>query len=125
MELCLVPLSYPRAPPPAPVLNQFFFFFFFFFFFHWHYSPLWALTCRTMSFNFLPTCHQLSPISLPALEDLFLLPLSIFSWVFRFFFFFFFFHWHYSPLWALACRTMSFHFSLSATNSLHLLTPST
>ena len=37
---------------------------------------------------------------------------------------FFFFHWHYSPLWALACRTMSFHFFLSATNSLHLLTPS-
>ena len=36
-----------------------------------------------------------------------------------------FFHWHYSPLWALACRTMSFHFFLSATNSLHLLTPST
>ena len=26
------------------------------------------------------------------------------------FFFFFFFHWHCSPLWALACRTMSFHF---------------
>ena len=39
--------------------------------------------------------------------------------------YFFFFHWHYSPLWALACRTMSFHFFLSATNSLHLLTPST
>ena len=38
---------------------------------------------------------------------------------------FFFFHWHYSPLWALACRTMSFHFFLSAINSLHLLTPST
>jgi len=38
---------------------------------------------------------------------------------------FFFFHWHYSPLWALACRTMSLHFFLSATNSLHLLTPST
>ena len=37
----------------------------------------------------------------------------------------FFFHWHYSPLWALACRTMSLHFFLSATNSLHLLTPST
>ena len=36
----------------------------------------------------------------------------------------FFFHWRYSPLWALACRTMSFHFLLSATNSLHLLTPS-
>ena len=40
-------------------------------------------------------------------------------------FFFFFFHWHYSPLWALACRTMSFYFFLSATNCLHLLTPST
>ena len=35
------------------------------------------------------------------------------------------FHWHYSQLWALACQTMSFHFILSATNSLHLLTPST
>ena len=40
-------------------------------------------------------------------------------------FIFFFFHWHYSPLWALACRTMSFHFFLSATDSLHFLTPST
>ena len=40
-------------------------------------------------------------------------------------FFFFFFHWHYSTLWALACRTMSFHFFLSATNSPHLLTPNT
>ena len=39
--------------------------------------------------------------------------------------FHFFFHFHYSPLWALACRTTSFHFFLSATNSLHLLTPST
>ena len=37
----------------------------------------------------------------------------------------FFFHWHYSPLWTLACQTMSFHFFLSATNSIHLLTPST
>ena len=49
---------------------------------------------------------------------------------FYFFFFFFFFllllfHWHYSPLWALVCRTMSFHFFLSATNSLHLFTTST
>ena len=42
-----------------------------------------------------------------------------------FFFFFFSFHSHYSPLCALACRTMSFHFFLSATNSLHLLTRST
>jgi hypothetical protein len=33
--------------------------------------------------------------------------------------FFFFFHWHYSPLWALACRAISFHFFLSLTNSLH------
>jgi hypothetical protein len=39
--------------------------------------------------------------------------------LFFFFFFFFFFHWHYSPLWALACRTRSFHFSLSVTNCLH------
>ena len=39
--------------------------------------------------------------------------------------FFFFFHWHYITLWALACRIMSFHFFPSATNSLHLLTPST
>ena len=49
-----------------------------FFFFHWHYSPLWALACRTVSFHFSPS---LSIFSLPALEDLFLLPLSIFSWV--------------------------------------------
>jgi hypothetical protein len=28
-------------------------------------------------------------------------------------------------LWALACRTISLHFVLSVTNSLHLLTPST
>jgi hypothetical protein len=27
----------------------------------------------------------------------------------------FFFHWHYSPLWALACLTTSFHFFLSIT----------
>ena len=34
---------------------------------------------------FFPICHQLSPIfSLPALEELFRLPLSIFSWVFPF-----------------------------------------
>jgi hypothetical protein len=40
-------------------------------------------------------------------------------------FFFFFFHWRYSPLWALACRTIPLHLSLSITNSLHLLTPNT
>ena len=39
--------------------------------------------------------------------------------------FFSFFHWRCSPLWALACHTISFHFFLSVTNSLHLLTPST
>ena len=39
--------------------------------------------------------------------------------------FFFFFRWHYSPLWALACRTIPLHLSLSITNSLHLLTPNT
>ena len=55
-----------------------------FFFFHWHYNPLWVLA-RRMSF-FFPICHQLFSIfSLPELEDLFLLPLSIFSWVFPFF----------------------------------------
>ena len=32
-------------------------------FFHWHYSPLWALACRTISFHFFPICHQLSPSS--------------------------------------------------------------
>ena len=37
----------------------------------------------------------------------------------------FFFNWHYSLLWALVFRTMSFHFFLPATNSLHFLTPST
>ena len=37
----------------------------------------------------------------------------------------FFFHWRYSPLWALACRTMPLNFSLSITNSSHLLTPVT
>ena len=41
------------------------------------------------------------------------------------FIYFFFFHWHYSQLWATACRIMSFHFFLSFTSSLHLLTPST
>ena len=48
-----------------------------------------------------------------------------FSFFFFFSFFYFFFHWYYSPLWALACRTISLNVSLSATNSLHLLTPST
>jgi len=38
---------------------------------------------------------------------------------------FFFFRWRYSPLWALACRTIPLHLSLSITNSLHLLTPNT
>ena len=49
---------------------------FFFFFFHWHYSPLRALACRTMSFHFFLFATN-SIFSLPALEDLFLLPLSI------------------------------------------------
>jgi hypothetical protein len=35
----------------------------------------------------------------------------------------FFFRWRYRPLWALACRTIPLHLSLSITNSLHLLTP--
>ena len=37
----------------------------------------------------------------------------------------FFFHWRYSPVWALACQTVFFHYFLSATNSVHILTPST
>jgi len=37
----------------------------------------------------------------------------------------FFFRWRYSPLWALACRTIPLHLSLSITSSLHLLTPNT
>ena len=66
-------------------MNARHFFCFFFFFLHWHYSPLWALACRTMSFHFFPICHQLSIFWLQALEDLILLPLSMFSWVFPFF----------------------------------------
>jgi hypothetical protein len=52
-----------------------------FFFFRWRYSPLWALACPFFPY-LSPT---LSIFSLPALEDLFLLLLSIFSWVFLFF----------------------------------------
>ena len=37
----------------------------------------------------------------------------------------FLFRWRYSPLWGLACQTIPLQFSLSITNSLHLLTPST
>jgi len=44
--------------------------------------------------------------------------------IFKYILFFFYFRWRYSPLWALACRTIPLHFSLSITNSLHLLTPS-
>jgi len=56
---------------------------FIFFFFRWRYSPLWALACRTifLHFSLSPT---FSIFSLPALEDLFLLLLSILSWVFLF-----------------------------------------
>jgi len=39
--------------------------------------------------------------------------------------FFFTFGGRYSPLWVLACRTIPLHFSLSITNSLLLLSPST
>jgi hypothetical protein len=40
-------------------------------------------TCALPIFSYLPP--TLSIFSLPALEDLFLLPLSIFSWAFPFF----------------------------------------
>ena len=65
------------------------------FFFHWHYSPLWALACPTVPFHFSHLPPTLSIFSLPALEDLFLLPLSILSWVFPFF----------SSLPVLECRS--------------------
>ena len=65
--------------------DNFFFFFFFFFFFHWHYNPLWALACGTMAFHFSYLPPTLSIFSLPALEDLFLLPLSIFFCILPFF----------------------------------------
>ena len=71
------PSSSSSSPPPPPLLL-------FFFFFHWHYNPLWALACRTMSFHFLLSATNYLHL-LPALEDFFLLPLSIFSWVFPFF----------------------------------------
>ena len=49
----------------------------------------------------------------------------LFFLFFLFYLFFFFFCWRYSPLWALACRTIPLYLSLSITNSLHLLTPNT
>jgi hypothetical protein len=56
-------------------------FFFFIFFFHWHH--------RTLSNNVFPFFFYLPPtlsiFSLPALEGLFLLSFSIFSWIFPFF----------------------------------------
>jgi hypothetical protein len=62
---------------PGPIL-------FFSFFFCWRYSPLWALACR----KYLSVYPYLSPnlyiFSLPTLEDLFPLLLSILSWVFLF-----------------------------------------
>ena len=54
------------------------------FFFHLHYSPLWALVCRTISFHFFYPSPTFSMFSLQTFEDLFLLPPSILSWVFPF-----------------------------------------
>ena len=47
------------------------------------YSRSFGLSNNVLPF--FPICHQLSIFSLPANEDLFLLPLSIFSCVFPFF----------------------------------------
>ena len=44
---------YVRIRPPPPFL----------FFFPWHYSPLWVLACRTISFHFFSTHHYLSSSS--------------------------------------------------------------
>jgi hypothetical protein len=43
-----------------------------FFFFHWHYSPLWALACRTRSFHFFP---YLSPVLSIIIKSIQLFPL--------------------------------------------------
>ena len=63
------------------------------FFFHWHYSPLWALACRTMSFHFfisttnslhlltLSTWRSLSTSSFHLLLGLSLLLVPSSSWV--------------------------------------------
>jgi hypothetical protein len=53
------------------------------FFFHWHYSPLWVLACQTMFLRSVLS-SALSIFSLPTVEDLFLLLLSILSWAFLF-----------------------------------------
>ena len=66
----------------------------------------------------LPGVHRTSILVSPSNPEIIII-------IIIFFFFFFFFHWHYSPMWALSCRAMSFHFFLSATNSLHRLTPNT
>ena len=47
-----------------------------------HYG-LWPVEQCSSIFSYLPPTHSI--FSLPALEDLFLLPLSIFSWAFPFF----------------------------------------
>jgi len=65
--------------------------------------------CTPLLFPIRATC----PANLILLEHLHLILKKIF------------FHSRYSPLWALACRTILLHFSLSTTNSLHLLTPIT
>jgi hypothetical protein len=54
-----------------------------FFFFFFRYSPQWALAYRPIRLHF-PLSPTLSIFSLPAPEDLFLLLLSILSWVFLF-----------------------------------------
>jgi len=61
-----------------------FFFLLFFFFFRWRYSPLWARPVEKYLSIFSYQSPNLSIFSLPALEDLFLLLLSILSWVFLF-----------------------------------------
>jgi hypothetical protein len=55
-----------------------------FFFFLWRYSPLWALACRIILLHVSLSITNCSIFSLPALEDLFLLLLSILPWVFLF-----------------------------------------
>ena len=80
-------------------------------------------------FSYLPPTLYI--FSLPALEELFLLPLSIFSWVFLFFSSLPVLEWrsfwasYHPPISLGDLISLFFHFFLPTTNSLHLLTPST
>ena len=72
-----------KIPPLFPTTSADLFFFFFFFIGTTAHSLLWPVEQCPSIFSYLPP--TLSIFLLKAVEDLFLLPLSIFSWVFPFF----------------------------------------